>query len=61
MRKHQSLELKPIGVIHSPYKDRQKAPCQGYKGRGISKIEVFEEFEQGLQDIEGFSHVIVAT
>src|SRR4030042_518109 len=59
MRKKQNLELRPIGVIHSPYKDTPKPPYQGYKGRGISQIEVFEEFEQGLQDIEGFSHIIV--
>src|SRR4030043_1147254 len=59
MRKKQNLELRPIGVIHSPYKDTPNPPYQGYKGRGISQIEVFEEFEQGLQDIEGFSHIIV--
>jgi len=59
MRKKPGLELRPIGVIHSPYKDTQKLPYQGYKGKGISQIEVFEEFEQGLQDIEGFSHIIV--
>lgn len=55
----QSLELKPIGIIHSPYKDRGVAPCQGYRSKKISRIEVFREFEEGLQDIEGFSHIIV--
>jgi tRNA-Thr(GGU) m(6)t(6)A37 methyltransferase TsaA len=59
MRKQQSPELKPIGVIHSPYKDRGEAPFQGYRSRTISRIEVFKEFEEGLQDIEGFSHIIV--
>jgi tRNA-Thr(GGU) m(6)t(6)A37 methyltransferase TsaA len=53
------MELKPIGVIHSPYKDRSEAPYQGYKSEEVSEIEVFEEFEEGLQDIEGFSHIIV--
>jgi len=28
-------------------------------GEDVSEIEVFEEFEQGLQDIEGFSHIVV--
>jgi len=28
-------------------------------GDDNSEIEVFEEFEQGLQDIEGFSHIVV--
>ena len=59
MRKGHSLELKPIGVIHSPYKNTGKAPYQGHKSEEISRIEVFREFEEGLQDIEGFSHIIV--
>jgi len=59
MRKKQCLELKPIGVIHSPYKNTGKAPHQGYKSEDISSIEVFKEFNEGLQDIEGFSHIIV--
>jgi tRNA-Thr(GGU) m(6)t(6)A37 methyltransferase TsaA len=59
MEKRHSLGLKPIGIIHSPYKNRGNAPYQGYKTDDISQIEVFKEFEQGLQDIEGFSHIIV--
>ena len=59
MRKRRNLELEPIGVIHSPYKDRGEAPYQGHKSEAISQIEVFKEFEEGLQDIEGFSHIIV--
>ena len=58
MRKH-SLELKPIGIIHSPYKNTGKAPYQGYKSEEISQIEVFKEFEEGLKDIEGFSHITI--
>ena len=59
MKKSHTLELKPIGVIHSPYKDRGETPYQGYRTKEISWIEVFEEFEEGLQDIEGFSHIII--
>ena len=59
MRKKHSLELKPIGIIHSPYKNTGAAPYQGYKSEEISQIEVFKEFEEGLKDIEGFSHIIV--
>jgi tRNA-Thr(GGU) m(6)t(6)A37 methyltransferase TsaA len=59
MRKRHSLELKPIGVIHTRYKDRGEAPFQGYRSKEVSRIEVFKEFEEGLQDIEGFSHIIV--
>ena len=59
MKERHSLELKPIGIIHSSYKSTGKAPYQGYKSEEISQIEVFKEFEEGLQDIEGFSHIIV--
>jgi formylmethanofuran dehydrogenase subunit E len=59
MKKRQSLELKPIGIIHSPYKNTGKAPYQGYKSEEISQIEIFKEFEEGLKDIEGSSHIIV--
>jgi len=59
VKKRHSLELKPIGIIHSSYKNTDLAPYQGYKSEEISQIEVFEEFEEGLKDIEGFSHIIV--
>jgi len=59
MKKRHSLELNPIGIIHSPYKNRSKTSYQGRKGEVISQIEVFKEFEEGLKDIEGFSHIIV--
>ena len=59
MEETNSLELKPIGIIHSLYKNTRKAPYQGYKSGEISQIEVFREFEEGLKDIEGFSHIIV--
>jgi len=59
MEDRYSLELKPIGIIHAPFKNTGKAPYQGYKSAEISQIEVFKEFEEGLKDIEGFSHIMV--
>jgi tRNA-Thr(GGU) m(6)t(6)A37 methyltransferase TsaA len=59
MGERDSLELKSIGIIHSPYRNMGVAPYQGYKSEQISQIEVFKEFEEGLKDIEGFSHIIV--
>ena len=59
MGKKHSLELQPIGVIRSPYKNTKKAPHQGYRSEEISQIEIFKEFEEGLKDIDGFSHLIV--
>jgi len=59
MEEKHSLELKSIGIIHSPYHDRAEAPCQGYGREEICQVEVFKEFEEGLKDIEGFSHIIL--
>jgi tRNA-Thr(GGU) m(6)t(6)A37 methyltransferase TsaA len=59
MEEKQSLELQPIGIIHSPYKNTEAAPYQSYQSEEISQIDLFEEFEEGLKDIEGFSHIIV--
>jgi formylmethanofuran dehydrogenase subunit E len=59
MKQEHILKLKPIGIIHSPYKDRGEGPYQGYRSKKISRVEVFKEFEEGLQDIDGFSHIVV--
>jgi tRNA-Thr(GGU) m(6)t(6)A37 methyltransferase TsaA len=59
MEKKHSLELKPIGIIHSSYKNTMAAPYQGYRSEEISQIEVYKELEEGLKDIEGFSHIVV--
>jgi len=59
MEGQHSLELKPIGIIHSPYKSREEAPYQGCGREEICQVEVFKEFDEGLKDIEGFSHIIL--
>lgn len=51
------MQLKPIGIIHSPYKNRKECPPQGREE--ICWIEVFEEYKEGLKDIDGFSHLIL--
>ena len=53
------IELKPIGIIHSPYKSKENIPCQAYKSEKIGEVEVFKKFEEGLKDIEGFSHITI--
>ena len=49
------MDLKPIGIIHSPYKTRAEAPPQGRTE--ISEVEILPEYEEGLTDVEGFSHL----
>ena len=50
------MKVKFIGVVRSPYGSRSSAPCQG---GGISEIEILKEYEEGLKDIESFSHLHV--
>jgi tRNA-Thr(GGU) m(6)t(6)A37 methyltransferase TsaA len=57
IRSMKSMKLKPIGVIHSPYKDRKECPPQGREE--ICEIEIFEHYAEGLKDIDGFSHLIL--
>ncbi len=50
----------PIGIVHSPHKERGKAPVQpiyadGFKGY----LEIFPEFAPGLESLEIFSHIFV--
>lgn len=49
------IELKIIGVVHSPYKATSDAPHQGEDK--ISEIEIFKEYESGLKDIEEFPYL----
>jgi tRNA-Thr(GGU) m(6)t(6)A37 methyltransferase TsaA len=52
-----SVDLKIIGVVHSPYKTTADSPFQG--NDKISKIEISKKYEGGLKDIEGFTHLHV--
>jgi len=53
------FEVKPVGIVRSPYKRDGEAPHQGRFSEEISEIEIFPEFEQGLKDIETCTHLIV--
>jgi len=51
------LKLKPIGIIHTPYKTKKEIPCQGYSTNKTGIITIFKKYAAGLKDIEGFSHI----
>jgi tRNA-Thr(GGU) m(6)t(6)A37 methyltransferase TsaA len=54
------LELKPIGIIRSPYASKEDAPIQGaFRPEGKGTVEVYREYAAGLKDIEGFSHIFL--
>jgi len=54
------MNMRPIGIVNSPYTEASQIP----KGCGAQHdaegvLEILPEFEQGLIDIEGFSHLYV--
>ncbi len=54
------VTYKPIGIIHSPFKEPKGTPIQPAGAKGIdARVEVFREYSEGLKDIEGFSHIIL--
>ena len=52
--------LSQIGVVHSPLTEKSRdIPFQSFTSDLEGEIEVFKEFEEGLDGIEGFSHLFV--
>ena len=50
----------PIGFVVSPYKDTNQIPKGlGAKHEADGVLKILPEFEPGLTDIEGFSHLMV--
>jgi tRNA-Thr(GGU) m(6)t(6)A37 methyltransferase TsaA len=54
------IEYEPIGTIYSDFKHPDDAPIQprvaaGAKGR----IEILAQFQEALEDLERFSHIII--
>lgn len=53
------MKLKPIGIIHSPFDSKETVPIQPSRSKAAGTVEIFREYQEGLQDIEGFSHIIL--
>jgi tRNA-Thr(GGU) m(6)t(6)A37 methyltransferase TsaA len=54
------LTVRPIGHVRSSYADKAqipKGPDAKHEAEGV--LEILPEFERGLQDIDGFSHLYV--
>ena len=49
--------MHPIGVIHSPFTEKDKTPIQASRSQAIGLVEVYPGFADGLKDIEGLSHI----
>lgn len=54
------INYKPIGIIQSPFKMPKGTPIQPTAARGVDgTIEIFPEYVEGLDGLEGFSHIIL--
>ena len=52
------LTLRPIGVIRSPHQRPEHTPIQPVFAEGVKgTVEVDPAFEEGLADLDGFSHI----
>lgn len=58
------FKFKAIGVVHSPFKRKEDIDVTKFANpqsfdqvRG--ELEIFKEYEEGLKDTEGFSHLIL--
>lgn len=49
----------PIGLIHSPFTEKEKTPIQASRSQAVGTVEIFPEFADGLRDIEALSHIYV--
>ncbi len=55
-----SISYNPIGLIYSPFKSKEGVPIQPKGAKNIKgKIVLKEEFTAGLDDLQGFSHIIL--
>ena len=53
-----TIQYRPIGIIHTPYKTPEGTPIQPPASKGVeADVEVFEKYAEGLTDLEGFSHL----
>ena len=56
----ESIIFKPIGIIHSLFTTVENMPIQSRSAEGIDgSVEIFDEYQAGLQDLDGFSHIIL--
>lgn len=57
---NEQIVMRPIGFVRSPYADTAQVPKGfGAQHNAEGTIEVLPDYELGLTDIEGFSHLYI--
>lgn len=58
---YSDIIINPIGIIHTPFKKiGDIVPIQGaFSADSEGTVELFSEYREGLQDLDGFSHIFL--
>lgn len=57
---NQSINFRPIGKIRTQFNERTGTPRQSVGAEAErGSLEIFPIFQEGLRDLDGFSHLIV--
>jgi tRNA (adenine37-N6)-methyltransferase len=52
------IELEPIGIIHTPFKNKTGIPIQGKLSSGNKgEIEIYSPYVDAMDDLNGFSRI----
>ena len=51
--------MHPIGIIQSPCTDKSQTPIQASRSQVKGTVEIYPQYVEGLQDLEGLSHIIL--
>ena len=55
-----TITYKPIGVVHSQFKEPKNVPIQAAASKqSEGTIEIYTQYDEGLRDLEGFSYIIL--
>lgn len=55
-----TVNLQPLGIIHTPYQEAKGMPIQGiFKPDVVGHVEVFEDYKDCMKGVEMFSHLLL--
>jgi len=54
-----NFEFTQLGIIHSPYKQKEGLRIQSAFSKEKGTIEVFDQYLEGLDNLNEFSHIII--
>jgi len=58
MKKRDAFQVRPIGIIHSPFTEAVGTPIQSaFAEDAEGWVEVFDEYVEGLKDLAGFDRI----